>query len=339
MKKRVLCIFSIIFFLLISCTFLSFKIEDLMMTRVKTRKLNTMSGQTVLPLSVLFYDDFGRHLYSLEEGTGWESGERVVELGSDYYSVDEVRETVSPSVFGQTIIVTTATRQPIPGSQVFTVKDGDRTPDDLLLYYPVERTTAGSFPAGVTMTALSDNAMLLSAENTPQPYMEHQAKAWLKWQEMPMWRIFSLTETVKFLEAMPMVALLGVMMLLGFMLWGYSCVLAKDPWENRVALWINVGIGLAILCSLPIVLKAINLPWSMLPAEKILDFTHYKSEFGILSSALEGLGDCSQAVGVLRKMDTAAHASIGIIIGGVLLGAGVIVAEWFVIRRKKKLES
>ena len=336
MKKRVLCIFSIIFFLLISCTFLSFKIEDLMMTRVKTRKLNTMSGQTVLPLSVLFYDDFGRHLYSLEEGTGWESGERVVELGSDYYSVDEVRETVSPSVFGQTIIVTTATRQPIPGSQVFTVKDGDRTPDDLLLYYPVERTTAGSFPAGVTMTALSDNAMLLSAENTPQPYMEHQAKAWLKWQEMPMWRIFSLTETVKFLEAMPMVALLGVMMLLGFMLWGYSCVLARNPWENRAALWVNTGIGVAILCCLPFVLKGIDLPWAMLPKENILDFQHFQSEFGVLFSALEGLGSCSQAVNVLQTANKVLYQSLAVLGGGILVGVLVIIAEALLIHKNKK---
>lgn len=339
MKKRVLCIFSIIFFLLIACTFLSFKIEDLMMTRVKTRKLNTSMGQTVLNISVLFYDDFGRHLYIVEEGTGWESGDRVVELNSDEYSVDEINRVVSPAVFGQTIAITTATRQPIVGSQVFVVKDGDRTQDDLLLVYPFERTTSGSLPTGVTMTALSNNAMLLSAESTPQPYMEHQAKAWLYWQEMPMWRIFSLTETTRFLDAMPMVALVAAMILLGFILWGYSCVLAKDPWENRVALWVNMGIGVAILCCLPFVLKGIELPWAMLPAENILDITHYKSEFGILSSALEGLGDCSQAVGVLRKMDTAAHASIGIIIGGVLLGAGVIVAEWFVIRRKKKLES
>ena len=336
MKKRVLCIFSIIFFLLIACTFLSFKIEDLMMTRVKTRKLNTMSGQTVLPISVLFYDDFGRHLYSLEEGTGWESGERVVELGTDYYSVDEVRETVNPSVFGQTIIITTAMRQPIPGSQVFTVKDGDRTPDDLLLYYPVERTTSGSFPTGVTMAALSDNAMLLSAESTPQPYMEHQAKAWLKWQEMPMWRIFSLTETVKFLDAMPMVALLAVMMLLGFMLWGYSCVLARDPWENRAALWVNVGIGVVILCCLPLLLKGIDLPWAMLPKESILDFQHYKAEFEMLFPALEGLGNCSQAVNVLHTANEALYKSLGVLFGGILVGVGVIVAECILIRRKKK---
>ena len=336
MKKRVLCIFSIIFFLLIACTFLSFKIEDLMMTRVKTRKLNTSMGQTVLNISVLFYDDFGRHLYIVEEGTGWESGDRVVELNSDEYSVDEINRVVSPAVFGQTIAITTATRQPIVGSQVFVVKDGDRTQDDLLLVYPFERTTSGSLPTGVTMTALSNNAMLLSAESTPQPYMEHQAKAWLYWQEMPMWRIFSLTETTRFLDAMPMVALVAAMILLGFILWGYSCVLAKDPWENRVALWINVGIGLAILCSLPIVLKGIELPWAMLPKENILDFQHYKSEFGLLFQALKGLGNCSQAVNVLHTANEALYKSLGVLFGGILVGAGVIVAECILIRRKKK---
>ena len=135
---------------------------------------------------------------------------------------------------------------------------------------------------------------------------------------------------------MPMVALVAAMILLGFILWGYSCVLAKDPWENRVALWVNMGIGVAILCCLPFVLKGIELPWAMLPAEKILDFTHYKSEFGILSSALEGLGDCSQAVNVLHTANEALYKSLGVLFGGILVGAGVIVAECILIRRKKK---
>ena len=151
-----------------------------------------------------------------------------------------------------------------------------------------------------------------------------------------MWRIFSLTETVKFLDAMPTVALLAAMILLGFMLWGYSCVLAKDPWENRAALWINAGIGVAILCCLPIVLKGIELPWAMLPKENILDFQHYKSEFGLLFQALKGLGNCSQAVNVLQTANHALYQSLAVLGGGILVGVLVIVTEWILIRRNKK---
>lgn len=66
MKRRVLCVISLVLYILIACTILSLQIGKEMLTQVEVLKVKDdgMWGQSVsIPQTVLFEDASGKHLY------------------------------------------------------------------------------------------------------------------------------------------------------------------------------------------------------------------------------------------------------------------------------------
>ena len=84
MKRKALCFFTFVLYVLAACTVLSHWIEETMMTRAELGPVNTKAAHTFvlreLPERALFRDETGLHLYEVYDGTGWESGKRIREV-------------------------------------------------------------------------------------------------------------------------------------------------------------------------------------------------------------------------------------------------------------------
>ena len=114
MKKTVLCIFSLVLFLLVACTILCAEIEDTMMTHAIIKQESGNEFEVKLQPSSIFEDMMGTHLYEMTEGVGWNTGLRAVEVPEGYYNA----EALSASSFGKWDYIMSASRQPREGERI-----------------------------------------------------------------------------------------------------------------------------------------------------------------------------------------------------------------------------
>ena len=91
MKRKVICIFSLILFFLIFCTLLTPSIQREMRTEVQIRGIYEtlkMYNHTI-PKMALSWPD-GPKVYQVIQGKGWNTGDRIEEVSPDAYNL--VRE-------------------------------------------------------------------------------------------------------------------------------------------------------------------------------------------------------------------------------------------------------
>lgn len=322
MKRKVLCVFSLILFLLIFCTFLSMKIEVEMLTQVEVKTINGSKiyfGNIELPISVLFKDEYQSHLYEVVEGTGWESGMRIQEIASQQYQVSEESQLVTLSPGQDYSFALTASRQPSYGELVEIVEDTQTAPDTYLVYYPTGVPEYEGIPESYELLSQSENALLLEVEKGTFPYFEHRAKNELREIATPDMRVFSLTAVEDFLSQLPLLTAVALLLILPVMLWAASCVFSG--WEKgKGVVWLNIALIVLTLCVLPQVLEQIDLPASLLPSDNILDVSYYRTTFGVIFDIFEEL----EMVSSMKMKEAAISQVVGVwrISGGV---TGVLI--------------
>ncbi len=307
----------LLLYILAACTLLSRKVEQEMRLQAEITflRFKGSSDQPVtLPKSVLFSDEWGiPHLYKVEEGTGWESGQRVEEVLTDFKIADN--GSVQLSVPSDLWIIASASRRPVPGEAVDTVKPQKpkSAPDQLLFIYPggIPSTVSFSgdltictsqngyekkaaFPGGFAVLEKSDTAFLARLKNPTAPYFEHRAFGTYDAIAGDGWRIYSMETVSAFWEQLPTVALCAMLILCGLVLWLYT--LAISAHTNRPGrLFLFCGIAsILLLFALFRILPHIELPSAMLPAESILDFRHYAAELQTLRSGLAPFSDAAR---------------------------------------------
>lgn len=322
MKRKVLCVFSLILFLLIFCTFLSMKIEVEMLTQVEVKTINGSKiyfGNIELPISVLFKDEYQSHLYEVVEGTGWESGMRIQEIASQQYQVSEETQLVTLSPGQDYSFVLTASRQPSYGELVEIIEEPETAPDTYLVYYQSGVPEYEVLPEQTVLLAQSENALLLSVEEAVFPFFEHRAKNMLNTINAPDMRVFSLTEVEDFLTQLPLLTLLAILLIVPVMLWAAACIFSG--WDHsRIIVLLNTILIILTLCLLPQLLEQINLPASLLPSDNILDVSYYRTTFGVIFDIFEEL----EMVSSMKMKEAAISQVVGIwrISGGV---TGVLI--------------
>lgn len=322
MKRKVLCVFSLILFLLIFCTFLSQKIEVEMLTQVELKTINGSKiymGDISLPIDALFRDEFQVHLYEVVEGTGWESGTRIQEIDNKIYTVDEENQKVTLSPGQDYQFVLTASRQPSYGELVEIIEEPEITPDTYLVYYPSGVPEYEVIPEGYELLSQDENALLLAVEKGTFPHFEHRAKNELCEIAASDMRVFSLTEVEDFLMQLPMLAMLAMLLIVPVMLWAAACIFSVRD-RSRIIVLLNTILIILTLCLLPQLLEKINLPASLLPSENILDVSHYRTTFGVIFDIVEEL----EMVSSMKMKEAAISQVVGIwrISGGVI---GVLI--------------
>lgn len=345
MKKTVLCIFSLVAYLLVACTILCAEIEDTMMTHAIIKQESGNEFEVKLQPSSIFEDMMGTHLYEMTEGVGWNTGLRAVEVPEGYYNA----EALSASSFGKWDYIMSASRQPREGERVMIwalQRDLTKEEDTYLLYYPmgildfeamVEEGYISEYDYEKAMSGLeileqNEQSMLVRVERGTIPYTEQMAKTELSALEGYDWRIYRIKDVEKLLSSLPLVALIAVTLVFPVVLWAYTCWLSRKEEENATLIKINAGVIAGMLIVLLILMKIIDLPPSLMPLDNIFDMAHYSQTFGTIFSLLGGMSSGQSVLTLAGSMETVFWC---VLAGGAVLTAAVVIVEGVVTRKNR----
>lgn len=342
MKKNVLYVFSLLLYILVVCTLVSQKVETEMTTLAEVREVDftKFSGKNVEISWVVLFEGPGDaaynfYLYEVVDGTGWESGLRLQEIPRSSWTLTLPDGIVRMPVDRDYRLVKSASRNPLFGDRVeiLKIKLGN---DRYLAIYTKELTDELSLPSSAEVAAQSSNALLLNMTNVSTPFLEHRARGMSVTTDTAT-RIFSLTDVAQFLENIPLVVLLAVVLAAPVFIWLYSFVLVRDASQNRGFLLVNVGIMAGLLCFAVWIMNRIDLPASMLPVSNIFEFDYYSGEMTMIFDALHELGDVAPditgMVGGIRE-SALAYAT-----KGVLLTFAVILAEALIVWCRRHIHA
>ena len=326
MKRRVLFIFILIFWMITLSTFLSIRIEKWMMPVVSQTATNDKDPYPEIPADSLFYDDMGMHIYRTRIGQGWEPGLRVWEVDAqNYFVIDgKVRFTQGAGEFIQY-----ATRTLRVGEEVMRAEAFQYADDTWIGIYPDGIPEYELYSDKFSVQAETDTALLISAVEADLPFMEDRARAKVviekedfAWYEPPTSTFYSLNDLRTFLNNVLLLSVLAAMMIFTVFLWGWSFRLSREYRENTKLLVINGGVAALLLALSPLLLHFINIPNSLLPQYHITDFSHYAAEFSEIFDTLRTFA----AQGNLLAQETIRFAQLRTTLFFVILSLGVLAA-------------
>lgn len=294
MKKRVLCLFSLILYLLCACTILSLKIEQEGMVEVESelRATSESRSATSVRISSVYTDLEGDHMYQVVDGTGWETGLRIAEISKSSWTLN-----INPNglFYAQVSggedyrIVLAGSRQPQVGERVRMVETFTPVSDEYLGLYPSGVKQPLEPPSILTVAGVGENAVLFACEDAKLPFLPANIKTSSVTTDRAR-RIISLTEAEQLLRALPSVAVLGAVLLFGLVLWATTCCLSLRADRTRGLIWCNIALAVASLALLAYATTRFDLPSSMLPPKNLLQWRYYTEEYGQILAALDDMG-------------------------------------------------
>ena len=333
MRKKALCFFTVVLYVLAACTVLSHWIEETMMTRAELGPVNTKAAHTFvlreLPERALFRDERGLHLYEVYDGTGWESGKRIREVTGWTTQGDG---TVYVPGYPDTAYVFSATRQPRAGEEVLPLESQERGDDTYLLIFGGELPKDAQLPLEAVGFDVKGNAALMEMRSFPVPFMEQRAKTASELTGFAE-RIFSLGDTEQLLNQLPRIAGGAAVLLAGLV---FLIAAWRMP-KAGLLRCVNGALAALCLCLLPGTLSKILLPGSLLPEENVFALSHYRTALDTVFNELAAFPDAFQVLAQVR--DTAFSASGRVLLLGAGVTAGILLLEcglqWAQKRRKR----
>ncbi|MDO5154100.1 MAG: hypothetical protein Q4D50_12200 [Eubacteriales bacterium] len=348
MKKNVLYVFSLLLYILVVCTLVSQKIETEMTTLAEVREVDftKLAGQSLQFSWTVLFDDghegegdgdvmWNLYLYEVIDGTGWESGLRLQEVPRSYWTLTLPDGIIRMPVDRDYRLVKSASRRPRSGEpvEILEIKKGN---DRYLAIYDNGVQEEHLLPYQAEIAAQNSNALLLNMTNVSTPFLEHRAKSMSIPTDLAT-RIFSLTDVAQFLENIPLVVLLAVVLAAPVFIWLYSFVLVRNTSQNKVFLLTNVGIMAGLLCFAVWIMNRIDLPASMLPVSNIFEFDYYSGEMTMIFDALHELGDV--APDITGMVDGIRESALAYATKGVLLTFAVILAEALIVWCRRHIHA
>ncbi len=347
MKRKVLAALSLVMWIFACCTVFSFKVEDLMTARIITAERPSF-GKIYLPLETAFLDETGWHLYYTYEGTGWESGTRVAELESEYYTVYDDPEAVDEET-GMKIQPHVEASSPWEGKLIqysaHPLTDGESAlvldkrshwDDTWLVISAQPLPEVLTLPAGLALAARTDTSLLLTVPDAPQPFLESEARARLANtaeladQITPLQRddlrVYSLADAEAFVNAMPRLATILVLSLAPVFLLPPLSLLRTGRYR-RVLIAVNGSLTVFAAAAICRETHAVTLPASLLPAHMALDLRHYAGELGQIFVSLGTLLDNSIIKTITSAYASAHQESITILLAGISLTITILALE------------
>ena len=304
MKRKVLCIFSLVAYLLLFCTIFAPMAgrEMAILVEVKQIKKN-VSFNPQVAISCALWDD-EEIIFQVVEGTGWNIGSRVDPLPRQYYSISHdfkgnpSHVVLSPGA--EYSVILSASRSPRKDDLVEIVDPEESPGEKLILYCPEGVQEIKLLQNNFTVSQQGEQGILMDTMSIKMPYFEHRTVQALKDRVIAEGlRVYSYSDAKNFLWQLPLLSLMTGLLVCGVILWGGTCLLTKKQQSKRL-LCVNIGaIALTLLVIWPLT-YAIDLPASLMPPNSILDLGHYFSEFSNIFTALASAGDHSlQLLGIL----------------------------------------
>ena len=180
MKKKALLIFTLIFWMVAACTFLSMKVEEEMIPQVTSMEPDRGAGwdkDPTLPADCIIEDENGQHVYSIYEGTGWEAGTRAAEVSGWFQMEDKI---MLGNAWGD--FVQYSSKPLREGELLEVIRGGDKVEDRWLAVFPegleLELNWDGAeLPKGVSVEEWNQNAVQLHIDDDLAPFMQGRAKS------------------------------------------------------------------------------------------------------------------------------------------------------------------
>lgn len=297
MKRKVLCIFSLVAYLLLFCTIFAPMAgrEMAILVDIKQIKKNVNFNPSVAGSCALW--DGEEIVFQVVEGTGWNTGSRVDPLPQQYYSIaynlngNPSHVVLSPGA--EYSVILSASGTPHKDDLVEIVDAKESPGEKLILYCPKGIQEIKLLQNNFTVSKQGDQGILIDTISIKMPYFEHRIVQALKARIIAEGlRVYSYTDAKSFLYQLPLLSLMAGLLLCGVVLWGGTCLLTKKQQSGRL-LWVNTGaISLTLLLIWPLT-YAVDLPASLMPPNSILDLGHYFREFSNIFTALASAGDQS----------------------------------------------
>lgn len=322
MKRKVLCVFSLLGYLLLFCTLFApmAQREMAILAEIKKVNANAYRNTNLSAYSARWGDEEG--LFQVVEGTGWNTGDRADLIAKQYYmTYRDYRGKISHITLhpgtAYTVIVS-ASRTPRVGDSVEVVELTEHRGEKLIIYTPKGAIQPWPLPNNFTILQQSEKGMLMDTIGIKMPYLEHLMVQSLESRiEAEDMRVYSYTDAKNFMAQFPLIALMAGLLLSGIILWSGTCLLTKRERPSRL-LWVNGGaMGLTLLLTLPLT-KLIDLPASLMPSTNILDIGHYAREFFNIFTAMSSVGD--QSLQHFCVQMAAASAAVVLILAAISLG-------------------
>lgn len=290
MKKKVVWVFSLSLYLLIICTMLSIWVEREMMPQVETKTMKYKGVQLSFSPDVLFQDEAGEHFYHAADSSGWESGLRAkaFDPGQFYYDINnQISFAGAPQTYR---FIMSASRQPVEGEKVYIVEQFDEGQDQYVYYYPEGLPEDTWMPQYMQIKAHSQKALLVETTKGRLPFFQHKAKTYSIAASQAE-QVFSLTEIKLFIQTLPSITMLAILIISGIIIWGMTCILSIQAIQNRKWVCSNIGLIIALFVVCPILLNHIDLPASLLPSTSLFDLNAYSETFILVFNLLEQCGE------------------------------------------------
>lgn len=344
MKRRILCIACLVFFILSACTLLSLKIEKEMLIQVETKQIrgeDSWGGPVILPKTVLFEDDYGSHLYQVVQGSGWENGLRVDEVSKDLYKIDFDNKTVNVLGGFDYCFITTASRQPVPGElvEIIEAKDTGIVSDSFIFVCSAKINKDNTLSRDFKVIDQSENAIFAMQENASDTFFEHKEKGMHHAINDSSWRIISANAVSSFWKQLPYCMVLAMLILCVILLWIFAFILSAHTSSPQRLFVVNGIISICALIAIHAILTYIDLPSAMLPPTNILHIRHYLNEYEIMLSGINTLPTAIQEFSIIKTSVQKSCFNTTIIT--VLLTCLVATCEWLLganmlVKAKKK---
>lgn len=294
MNKKVIIAFSLVIYLLISCTLFSSKIQEEMTILVKGYH-KTSSKKTGSPMTIdwrAIYTEYNSetdmyedHLYEVQDGFGWEQGLRCRNVKG--FGINPIHGIASVTMNRDAFLVLAASRNPQEGKMAKIVEEFD-TGEDLYLYFYTNKLPPDrDFPQNVTVVGETDHTILTTVVDAEFPFLPHTAKTWTTTTDYAQ-KVFSLTEAELFLKQLPLVMIAMFITALGILFW--ACGWIASLRKRTGIVWLNALAAGITLILLGVTIMQIDLPASILPSANIFDLAHYREEYSIICNALLNMG-------------------------------------------------
>lgn len=315
MKKAMLCVFSLIFILLVSCTAVSFLVEswmtpDVLLTEAKAytdRETGEYKGG-LLPAGALRYGGTGEYVLRVEETEdGWRKGTRVsaVSVTGAEHIEQGGGSVVSPSIREGGSYVLYASKPVADGEAVRVFTGREKRADRLILRVaPWSRDGLDEALGknGFEKLASGGEPVFVSAQEVTVPFLEDEIRGLLSADGVEVLGAYSLTDLEALADALLPLALAGAVFGAVLLFWGWFCRGVVKGSRARFWTWPCIAAGLA---GAWLVLSAVRLPSSLLPERMLTDPAHFSGTLHSCFDALVRLREAGIAASWIEKAELA----------------------------------